>query len=67
MVNQLLAGVHIARAAEALALGIHAGANPAALYDVIGSSVGNSWMWQNHMPHILARDEAALDPRAALH
>ncbi|MGH7154225.1 MAG: NAD-binding protein, partial [Acetobacteraceae bacterium] len=60
MVNQLLAGVHIATAAEALALGIRAGADPRALYDVICSSAGNSWMWQNRVPHILAGDDTPL-------
>ena len=57
MVNQLLAGVHIATAAEALALGIRAGADPQTLYDVICSSAGSSWMWQNRVPHILAGDD----------
>ncbi|HEX5327789.1 MAG TPA: L-threonate dehydrogenase [Acetobacteraceae bacterium] len=60
MVNQLLAGVHIATAAEALALGIRAGADPQTLYDVICSSAGNSWMWQNRVPHILAGDDTPL-------
>ncbi|MEO8713425.1 MAG: L-threonate dehydrogenase [Acetobacteraceae bacterium] len=58
MVNQLLAGVHIAAAAEALALGIRAGADPRTLYDVISVSAGNSWMWQNRVPHILDGDDA---------
>jgi putative dehydrogenase len=53
MVNQLLAGVHIATAAEALALGIRAGADPRTLFDVISTSAGSSWMWQNRIPHIL--------------
>lgn len=57
MVNQLLAGVHIAVAAEALALGIRAGADPRVLYDVICTSAGSSWMWQNRVPHILAGDD----------
>jgi L-threonate 2-dehydrogenase len=57
MVNQLLAGVHIAAAAEALALGIRAGADPRTLYDVITVSAGNSWMWQNRVPHILDADD----------
>lgn len=57
MVNQLLAGVHIAAAAEALALGIRAGADPRTLYDVISVSAGNSWMWQNRVPHILDGDD----------
>ncbi len=60
MVNQLLAGVHIATAAEALALGIRAGADPQTLYDVISSSAGSSWMWQNRVPHILAGDDTPL-------
>lgn len=60
MVNQLLAGVHIATAAEALALGIRAGADPQALFDVISTSAGSSWMWQNRVPHILAGDDTPL-------
>ena len=60
MVNQLLAGVHIATAAEALAFGIRAGADPQTLFDVISSSAGSSWMWQNRVPHILAGDDTPL-------
>jgi L-threonate 2-dehydrogenase len=60
MVNQLLAGVHIATAAEALALGIRAGADPRTLYDVISSSAGSSWMWQNRVPHVLDGDDTPL-------
>ena len=60
MVNQLLAGVHIAAAAEAMALGIRAGADPQTLFDVISGSAGSSWMWQNRMPHVLAGDDTPL-------
>lgn len=56
MVNQLLAGVHIAAAAEAMALGMKAGADPHQLYEVISNSAGSSWMFQNRVPHILAGD-----------
>lgn len=56
MINQLLAGVHIAAAAEAMALGIKAGADPQVLFDVIGASAGSSWMFQNRVPHILSGD-----------
>ena len=56
MVNQHLAGVHIAAACEALALGIRAGADPAQLYEVICNSAGSSWMFANRVPHILAGD-----------
>jgi putative dehydrogenase len=60
MINQLLAGVHIAAAAEAMALGIKAGADPQVLFDVISNSAGSSWMFQNRVPHILAGDYTPL-------
>ena len=60
MVNQHLAGVHIAAACEAMALGMRAGADPRALYDVICNSAGMSWMFQNRVPHILAGDYTPL-------
>lgn len=60
MINQLLAGVHIAAAAEAMALGLRAGADPAQLYEVICNSAGSSWMFQNRVPHILAGDYTPL-------
>jgi 3-hydroxyisobutyrate dehydrogenase len=56
MVNQHLAGVHIAAACEAMALGMRAGADPQTLYDVICHSAGMSWMFENRVPHILAGD-----------
>jgi 3-hydroxyisobutyrate dehydrogenase len=60
MINQLLAGVHIAAAAEAMAMGIRSGADPAVLYEVISNSAGSSWMFQNRVPHILAGDYTPL-------
>lgn len=63
VVHQLLAGVHIAVAAEAMALGIRAGADPQALYDVVTSAAGNSWMFENRMARVLAGDDA---PRSAV-
>ncbi len=60
MINQLLAGVHIAAAAEAMAMGIRAGADPKVLYEVISNSAGSSWMFQNRVPHILAGDYTPL-------
>ena len=60
IVNQLLAGVHIAAAAGAMALGIRAGVKPADLYEVITHSAGNSWMFENRMPHVLAGDYTPL-------
>jgi 3-hydroxyisobutyrate dehydrogenase len=60
IVNQLLAGVHIAAAAEAMALGLREGVDPEALFDVITHSAGNSWMFENRVPHILAGDYTPL-------
>ena len=60
MVNQLLAGVHIAAAGEAMALAIRAGANPDQVYEVSTNSAGNSWMFQNRVPHILSGDYTPL-------
>jgi 3-hydroxyisobutyrate dehydrogenase len=60
IINQLLAGVHIAAAAEAMALGLREGVDAAALYEVITHSAGNSWMFENHMAHVLAADYTPL-------
>ena len=60
IINQLLAGVHIAAAAEAMALGLREGVDPDALYEVITHSAGNSWMFENRMAHVLAADYTPL-------
>jgi len=60
IINQLLAGVHIAAAAEAMALGLREGVDAAALYDVITHSAGNSWMFENRMAHVLSGDYTPL-------
>jgi 3-hydroxyisobutyrate dehydrogenase len=63
LVNQLLAGAHIAVAAEAMALAIRLGADPRAVYEVITNSAGGSWMFQNRMAHVLDNDYT---PRSAV-
>lgn len=63
MVNQLLAGVHIAAAAEAMAFAAREGLDLARVYEVITRSAGNSWMFENRMPHVLDGDYA---PRSAV-
>jgi len=60
IINQLLAGVHIAAAAEAMALGLREGVDAASLYEVITNSAGNSWMFENRMAHVLAADYTPL-------
>ncbi len=63
MVNQLLAGVHIAAASEALVFAKRLGLDIAKVYEVITASAGNSWMFENRMPHVLEGDYA---PRSAV-
>ncbi|WP_291296152.1 L-threonate dehydrogenase [Elioraea sp.] len=63
MVNQLLAGVHLAAMGEAFALGVRAGADPQVLFDVISESAGSSWMFKDRGPRLLAGDDA---PRSAI-
>ena len=62
-VHQLLAGVHIAAAAEAMALGVRAGAEASVLYEVVTNAAGRSWMFENRVPHMLERD---FSPRSAV-
>jgi L-threonate 2-dehydrogenase len=56
MINQLLAGIHIAAAAEAVALATKVGLDARVVYEVITHSAGMSWMFENRVPHILAGD-----------
>ncbi len=56
IINQLLAGVHIAAAAEAMALGLKSNLNLEMLYEIISNSAGSSWMFQNRVPSILEGD-----------
>ncbi|MDB5553643.1 MAG: 2-hydroxy-3-oxopropionate reductase [Rhizobium sp.] len=56
MINQLLAGVHIAATAEAMALAAKTGIDLKTLYDVICVSAGSSWMFENRGEHIVSGD-----------
>ena len=56
VVNQLLAGVHIAAAAEAITFGISQGIDAADCVDVISQCAGTSWMFENRGPHIAEGD-----------
>ncbi|MGY1512924.1 L-threonate dehydrogenase [Aeromonas hydrophila] len=59
IVHQLLAGVHIAVAAEAMALASRAGVSLDLMYDVVTHAAGNSWMFENRMARVLAGDYQA--------
>jgi putative dehydrogenase len=63
MINQLLAGVHIAAASEAITFAAKQGLDLQKVYEVITASAGNSWMFENRMPHVIAGD---YKPRSAV-
>jgi putative dehydrogenase len=63
MINQLLAGVHIAAAGEAIAFAAKQGLDLRKVYEVISGSAGNSWMFENRIPHVLEGDYT---PRSAV-
>ena len=63
MINQLLAGVHIAAACEAMTFAARQKLDLAKVYEVITASAGNSWMFENRMPHVLEGDYT---PRSAV-
>ncbi|WP_163980946.1 NAD-binding protein, partial [Raoultella ornithinolytica] len=45
-IHQLLAGVHIAVAAESMALAAKAGIDLNMMYDIVTHAAGNSWMFE---------------------
>ncbi len=59
MINQLLAGVHIAAMGEAMALAAGIGLDLATVHEVITASAGNSWMFENRGAHVVVGDYAA--------
>lgn len=63
LVNQILAGVQIATAAEAVAFGVRAGLDARKIYEVICNSAGASFMFENRVPHMLDDDYT---PRSAV-
>ncbi|MHB0706734.1 L-threonate dehydrogenase [Roseomonas mucosa] len=56
IIHQLLAGVHIAAGAEAMALAAKAGIPLGMMYEVVTNAAGNSWMFENRMKHVVDGD-----------
>jgi L-threonate 2-dehydrogenase len=59
LLNQALCGVHLAVAAEVVALAERAGVDRRMLYDVVVASSGTSWMFVDRVPRMLNADETA--------
>lgn len=56
IIHQLLAGIHIAAGAEAMALAARANIPLDLMYDVVTNAAGNSWMFENRMKHVVDGD-----------
>lgn len=61
VVHQLAAGVHLVAAAELMALGARAGCDPKKLFDIVSTSAGRSWMFEDRVPRML---DADFEPRS---
>jgi putative dehydrogenase len=64
MINQLMVCIHNAAAAEALTLGEKVGLDKAMLLEIIGKSAGNSWIFSDRGPRMVAEDFSP--PKSAL-
>lgn len=56
LINQLLVGVHIAAAGEAMAMAAKLGLDLEEVYEVISNSAGASWAFCDRVPSILSGD-----------
>lgn len=59
LLNQLLCGVHIAAAAETVALAERLGLDPRSVVEVILASSGTSWMFADRAPAMIEEDGRA--------
>ncbi len=56
LVNQLLVGIHMVAAAEAMLLGAKSGADPALVFELVNSGWGQSFVLGRNAPAMLDRD-----------
>jgi 3-hydroxyisobutyrate dehydrogenase len=56
MINQLLCGVHLAAAAEAMYLAERAGVPLETIHEIISGAAGASWMWGDRGPRMMTDD-----------
>jgi 3-hydroxyisobutyrate dehydrogenase len=54
IVAQLMAGVHLAAAVEAMSLGMKVGLEPNKLYEIVSTAAGSSFMFVNRIPQLLS-------------
>ena len=56
LINQLLVGIHSQAAAEAMLIGVKAGADPQTILEILGTSWGTSFMLSRNGPVMIERD-----------
>ena len=56
LVNQLLVGIHMVAAAEAMLLGAKSGADPALVFELVNSGWGQSFLLGRNAPAMMDRD-----------
>lgn len=54
LVRQVMAGVHLAAAAEAMSLGAKVGLDTKQLFEIISTAAGSSWMFKDAAPQMLS-------------
>ncbi|MDR3453034.1 MAG: NAD(P)-dependent oxidoreductase [Rhodoferax sp.] len=59
VINQLLVGVQIAAAAEAMALGLREGVDPQLLYQALQSGAASSWAFSDRVPRMISPEPGA--------
>jgi putative dehydrogenase len=66
MVHQLLAGVHIVVAAEALALAAKAGVDVQQMYEIVNGAAGASWMFKDRGQRMLQESSSLAEVKSQL-
>jgi 3-hydroxyisobutyrate dehydrogenase len=61
IVNNMVLGVNLSAVCEAVTLGEHLGLRPRALYDIVNTSTGSSWVWDHWYPVEGAAENAPSD------
>jgi 3-hydroxyisobutyrate dehydrogenase len=57
MVHQVLAGIHIVMASEAMGFAAKLGLDTRKAFEVLKKGEGMSWMFENRGPHMIVKDE----------
>lgn len=59
LISQVMAGVHLAAASEAMSLGARVGLDLQQLCEIISTAAGASWMFKDRIPQLLSGNWAS--------